>query len=59
MSTWGRILFFNSEKNQILDLGLEQEKIKNKMRKKFLSELLRKNKQTNKQLNIVISKPAA
>lgn len=34
MSTWGRMLFFNSEKNQILDLGLEQEKMKNKMKKK-------------------------
>lgn len=27
MSTWVRMQFFNSEKNQILDLGLEQEKL--------------------------------
>lgn len=57
MSTWGRMLFFNSEKNQILDLGLEQENMKNKMKKKkILLEQLRKNP---KQLNIVILKTAA
>lgn len=36
------MLLLNLEKNQILDLGLEQEKMKNKIRKKFLSEQLRK-----------------
>lgn len=51
MSTWGRMLFFNSEKNQILDLGLEQEKMKNKMKKKNYIRAAEKKTQTTKYSN--------
>lgn len=42
------MLFFNSEEKQILDLGLEKEKVKNKMGEKFYQLW---NKQTSKQTN--------
>lgn len=58
MSTWGKMLLFNSEEKQILDLGFKKGKMKIKMRKKNLLEQLW-NKQTSKQINrIILNIPA-
>lgn len=50
MSTWGEILFFNLEEKQIVDLGLEKAKMKDKMRKKVCQSSC----ETSKQINIII-----
>lgn len=47
MSTWGKMLFFNSEEEQILG-GLEKGKVKKNPEKKSVRTAV---KQTNKQAN--------